>query len=94
MGAVFHRDGTAMCDVIPRRPVRDEELDRFWQILDEAREKRLTRADFLPPVVAEEREVLVYCVNRGGVPGKRYRYEPRWLEDFRHDLHDCYFLAA
>ena len=79
---------------IPRRPIRDEELERFWQVVDEARQARITRADFQVPVVDQGRDVLVYCFNPGGAPGKRYRYEPGWIEAFRHDLRDCLFLAA
>ena len=93
-GLVFGSEVTAMSDVILRRPIRDQELERFEQAVDEAVRMRLTRAEFLGPQVIEERDVLVYCLNRGGVPGKRYRYEAGWIEAFRHDLHECYFLAA
>jgi hypothetical protein len=79
--------------VTPRRPVRDEELGRFYERVDEARRIRVTRADFLVPQVIEERDVIVRCLH-GGVPGKRYRYEAGWLQEFEHDLRDCYFLAA
>jgi pyruvate/2-oxoglutarate dehydrogenase complex dihydrolipoamide dehydrogenase (E3) component len=83
-----------MNDVSPRRGIHGPEHERFWEVVDEALRARVTRADFLPPQVVEEREVRVYCLNRGGVPGKRYLYESGWVEAFRHDLHDGYFLAA
>jgi hypothetical protein len=55
---------------------------------------RLARAEFVGPQIIEETDVLVFCVNRpGGVPGKRYRYESGWLEQFVRDLQAGYFLA-
>ena len=82
-----------MTQIIPRRPLYGEEWEHFRQTVRTALDARLTRANFLIAQVVEERDVLVYCRNPGGVPGKRYPYEPGWLNSFRQDLQELYFLA-
>jgi hypothetical protein len=85
-----------MSDDIPRGPLHDsEELSQFEQSVRAAHRDRLVgpRCEFFPQRVGED--ILVWCFdNRGGPPGKRYKHVAGWLQEFEHDLRECYFLAA
>lgn len=86
-----------MAQDILRRPASESETAAVDALVQAARTMRLVRPScyFMRPLI-EGTDVLLYFVSpgRSGPPGKRYKHEPGWLEAFRSDLADCYFLTV